>query len=103
MSTSYEARVRPLEPSVGPSATSRTVGVGACPELRRTSRHTTRAAGGLATTVVAVVRQHAVSMRATGLTQPSLGAGSRRGLMRVFFGAASVRFGQVCRGDIQRK
>ena len=41
---------------------------------------------GLATTVVAVVRQHAVSVRqhavsvrATGLTQTSLGAGSRRG------------------------
>ena len=32
---------------------------------------------GLATTVVAVVRQHAISVRATGLTQPSLGAGSR--------------------------
>ena len=45
MSTSYEARARPLEPSVGPSATSRAVGVGACTELRRTSRHTTRTAG----------------------------------------------------------
>ena len=54
---------------------------------------------GLATTVVAVVRQHAVSVRATGLTQPSLGAGSRRGLMPGSFVVAQEQ--EIVLGGLQ--